>query len=64
MHLDLLTLSGQARTSWLQDLGPGRESPVPSAEQPRSPKRILRLVVVLSRNYVDPEIHGNVGSSI
>lgn len=33
---------------------------MPLAELPRSPKRILPLVVALSRNYVDPEIHDRV----
>lgn len=60
MALLLLTLSAQARTSWPQDSDPEREWPVPLAEPPRSPRRILRPVVVLSRNYADPEIHEKV----
>lgn len=56
-YFNLLTLSEQVRTSWPRDSDPGRGWPVLLAEWPQSPTGILRLVAVLSRNYVDPEIH-------
>jgi len=60
-YFNLLTLSGQVRTSWPRDSDLERGWPVLLAEWPRSPTGIHSQMVAISRNYVDPEIHEKAG---